>query len=76
MKKRTRDAQECFKVAFGCYTKGEKQGYLYGRAFGKISFLTTPLHSQIIHNHDTEVHAAIVSCFMLVLIKMLFQESF
>ena len=42
-----------------CYTIGEKKGYFYGRVSRKISFLTIPPHSQLIHNYDAEVYAPI-----------------
>ena len=44
----------------------------YGRVCygvtGKISFLTISLHSQLIQNHDAEVHAPIASCFFDVFV--------
>ena len=43
--------------------KRGKVRYWYGRVSGKISFLTIPPHSQLIHNHDTEVYAPIASCY-------------
>ena len=41
----------------------KESGYLYGRVSGKISFLTIPSHSQLIHYHDTAVYAPIASCY-------------
>ena len=45
-----------------------RKGYLYGRVSWKISFLTLPTHSQIIHNHDAEVYAPKASCSCWVLL--------
>ena len=56
-----------------CYKKEKSKGYLYGRVCygvtGKISFLTISPHSQLIQNHDTEVHAPITSCFFDVFVS-------
>ena len=43
---------------------------------GKISFLTIPPHSQLMHNHDAEVHAPIASCLFWCYVNHLLMYLF